>query len=145
MSSSRKIINNTSSSDNDDEGRYAKITDEKKRKRMISNRESARRSRMKKEQHIKELNEQVAYFRAKIDEIVRKINEIGPKYAAIESENRVLRVQAEELGQRLELLQQLLVSCEKKSRDDVAEYVLQEPWLQLAAFQSQAVDGIYQF
>ncbi|CAA0834255.1 basic region/leucine zipper motif 53 [Striga hermonthica] len=142
--SSRKITNINTSSSEDDEGRYAKITDEKKRKRMISNRESARRSRMKKEQHVKELNEQVVYFRSKIDEIVRKINEVGPRYAAIESENRVLRVQAEELGRRLELLQQLLVSCEK-SRDDAAD-VLQEPWLQLAAFQSQAaVDGIYQF
>ncbi|GFQ01402.1 basic leucine zipper 43 [Phtheirospermum japonicum] len=162
--SSRKINNSTSSSE-DDENRYAKITDEKKRKRMISNRESARRSRMKKEQHVKDLNDQAAYLRTKSDEMLKKMNEIGPRYMAVESENMILRMQGEELKKRLELLQEVLVSCKSSSYDHVCDDddvlninnnnidhhelinftdILQEPWLQHGFDQSQAVGGIYQ-
>ncbi|KAL0376367.1 UNVERIFIED_CONTAM: bZIP transcription factor 53 [Sesamum calycinum] len=156
--SSRKLISNSSSSE-DDENRYAKITDEKKRKRMISNRESARRSRMKKEQHIKDLNDQVTYFRSRSSEMVQKINEIERRYMAVESENRILRMQTEELKKRLELMEEVLVSYQGSGHHDVSdemensdefsvmEYLqdpLLKPWLQ-PTFQSQTVDGIYQF
>lgn len=154
--SSRKI--NISSSSEDDENRYAMITDEKKRKRMISNRESARRSRMKREQHIKDLNDQVTYFRTRSSEMVQKINEIGQRYTVIESENRILRLHGEELKKRLELLEEMLVSynssrfvsddVENNDDDcfvmDILQDPLLKPWLQ-TPFQSQTVDGIYQF
>ncbi|KAK4425944.1 bZIP transcription factor 53 [Sesamum alatum] len=157
--SSRKLISHSSSSE-EDENRYAKIIDEKKRKRMISNRESARRSRMKKEQHIKDLNDQVTYFRTRSSEMAQKIDETERRYMAVESENRILRMQAEELKKRLELMEQVLVSYQSSGCHDVSddqmgnsdefsvmEYLqdpLLKPWLQ-PSFQFQTVDGIYQF
>ncbi|KAL6548202.1 hypothetical protein OROGR_008623 [Orobanche gracilis] len=166
--SSRKV-----NSSEDEENRNAKIAyDEKKRKRMISNRESARRSRTKKEHHFKDLSDQVAYFRTRSDETLRKINEIGPRCMAVELENRILRMQCEEMNMRLKSLQQVLVSrnissstsnyvsvCDDVGNtttttnddtvDDYHEFnvmdILQEPWLQHGFDQSQTVDGIYQF
>ncbi|KAH6769605.1 hypothetical protein C2S52_014408 [Perilla frutescens var. hirtella] len=147
---------NISSSSEDDETRYAMITDEKKRKRMISNRESARRSRMKREQHIKDLNDQTTYFRSRKGELVQRINEIGRRYVAVESENRMLRMHGEELKKRLKLMEEMLVSYRSSSSNNAEEVnddcfvmdILQDPdlkpWLQ-PTFQTQTVDGIYQF
>lgn len=156
--SSKKI--NISSSSEDDENRYATITDEKKRKRMISNRESARRSRMKREQHIKDLNDQITYFRTRRGEIVQKTNDIKKRYVAVESENRMLRMHGEELKKRLRFLEEMLLSYNSSSsssnavvenKDDDDCFVMDilqdpdfKPWLQ-PPFQSQTVDGIYQF
>lgn len=156
--SSKKI--NISSSSEDDENRYATITDEKKRKRMISNRESARRSRMKREQHIKDLNDQITYFRTRRGEIVQKTNDIKKRYVAVESENRMLRMHGEELKKRLRFLEEILISYNSSSsssnavvenNDDDDCFVMDilqdpdfKPWLQ-PPFQSQTVDGIYQF
>ncbi|KAH6831871.1 hypothetical protein C2S53_008364 [Perilla frutescens var. hirtella] len=148
---------NISSSSEDDETRYAMITDEKKRKRMISNRESARRSRMKREQHIKDLNDQTTYFRSRKGELVQRINEIGRRYVAVESENRMLRMHGEELKKRLKLMEEMLVSYRSSSSNNAEEVnddcfvmdILQDPdlkpWLLQPTFQTQTVDGIYQF
>ncbi|KAK2990253.1 hypothetical protein RJ640_014705 [Escallonia rubra] len=109
----------------EDDERYTTV-DEKKRRRMVSNRESARRSRMKRERHTKDLNDQVMRFMNDRKEIVQKINEVGQRHGAIEAENRILRVQREELSKRLE------------SAEIVASYVVgtstygvdvpQDPW-----------------
>ncbi|KAL8481287.1 hypothetical protein ACS0TY_027708 [Phlomoides rotata] len=147
--SSRKI--NVSSSSEDDEMKYAMITDEKKRKRMISNRESARRSRMKKEQHIKDLNDQITYFTTKKVEMVKKMEEIGQRFVAFDSENRALRMHGEELKKRLEMLEKMMhgnVSEVEEEDDRFVMDILQDPslkpWLQ-PSFHSNNVDGIYQF
>lgn len=156
MSSTK--INISSSSGDDDENKYATITDLKKRKRMISNRESARRSRMKREQHIKDLNDQITYFTSKSSEILKKTNEVGRRYVAVEAENRILRMHGEELKKRLEYLEGMLDSYNRSSsiNNGVVENnddcfmmdILQDPdlkpWLQ-PPFQSQTVDGIYLF
>lgn len=161
MSSRR--INISSSSEDDGSCRYAAVADEKKRRRMISNRESARRSRMKREQHMKDLNDQIAYFRSKSGEIARKIEEIGRCYAAVEAENGRLRMHGEELKKRLRLLEEMAASynngnscrinngvVEDEDVDCFVRDVLKDfdlkPWMQPPPFhQSQTVDGIYQF
>lgn len=122
---------------------------------MISNRESARRSRMKREQHIKDLNDQITYFRSRSSEIGQKIKEIGRRYVAVESENGDLRMHGEELKKRLRLMEEMLVSynscssnAEEVNDDCFVMDILQDPdlkpWLQ-PPFQTQTVDGIYQF
>lgn len=80
------------------------MIDEKKRERLISNRESAKRSRMKHEQHVKDLNDEIMYFTTKCNEMIHKINEITPLYESTESRNKILRLQREELRKRLESL-----------------------------------------
>lgn len=95
----------------------------------------------------------------------RKINEIGGRYTAVESENKILRMKGEELKRRLDLLEQILVSHQSSSyvssdqavenydhdADDdcfvmgfLEDPLLLKPWAE-TSFQSQTVDGIYQF
>lgn len=154
--SARKISN--SSSEEDREYRDATITDEKKRKRMISNRESARRSRMKREQHVKDLNDQTIYFSTKRTETVQKIDEVTRRFGAIDSENKFLRMQGLELKKRLELLEELLASYNNINTSrfmyDIHGMIANKDYSDMnilmksgmkTPFQPQAVDGIYQF
>ncbi|XP_051127577.1 bZIP transcription factor 53-like [Andrographis paniculata] len=131
--SSWRITNHSSSSE-DDLSRYASITDEKKRKRMISNRESARRSRMKREQHIKDLNDQVTYYTTKRATILQKMDRVEESYAAIAVENEALRMQVDDLTKRLQLLDQFLVSSNssdtKCSGKDILQVPSPTPWQQ---------------
>lgn len=125
--------------------RYA-VMDEKKRKRMISNRESARRSRMKRDQHMKDLNNQIIFFKNKRNEMIRKINEFTRRYAAVETENRVLRAQREELRKRLESAQLVSSYLDGYNSVDIAD----DPWLKPWQPPSQALPmmtsaGFFQF
>ncbi|CAI9776776.1 unnamed protein product [Fraxinus pennsylvanica] len=114
--SPRNKFSNSSSED---------MIDEKKRKRMISNRESAKRSRMKREQHVKDLNDQIMYFMNKHSEMIHKINEITPLYESTESENRILRLQREDLRKRLESLD--IVSRYMREANESSMGILQDP------------------
>ncbi|PIN12868.1 hypothetical protein CDL12_14521 [Handroanthus impetiginosus] len=150
MSSRNNMINSSTSSEDDQENRYKTIIDEKKRKRMISNRESARRSRLKREKHIKDINDQMTYFTTRNNQMVQKIDEIAQSYTSIQSENKILRMQVEELKKRQELLQELLVSyqnssyvCDAVGMGNYQDYLV-KPWLQ-NTFEAQTTDGIYQF
>ncbi|KAI3826044.1 hypothetical protein L1987_00086 [Smallanthus sonchifolius] len=109
---------------------YNLKVDEKKMKRMISNRESARRSRMKKEQHMKNLNDQIFYFTKKKDEMVLKIEGIAKDNAVMEMENMVLRSQKEELEKRLEYANHVCGWYEGDGHVSMAVMdIVQEPWL----------------
>lgn len=134
-----------STSGSSEDERYA-VMDEKKRKRMISNRESARRSRMKRDQHMKDLNNQIIFFKNKRNEMIRKINEFTRRYAAVETENRVLRAQREELRKRLESAQLVSSYLDGYNSVDIAD----DPWLKPWQPPSQALPmmtsaGFFQF
>lgn len=94
--------------------RYA-MMDEKKRKRMISNRESARRSRMKKQKQMQDLTDEISRLEVANNNVVSKIDEITEKYTVCGAENNVLRAQAMELTERLRLLSSVI----KKREMDV--------------------------
>ncbi|XP_023538456.1 bZIP transcription factor 44-like [Cucurbita pepo subsp. pepo] len=83
------------------------LMDQRKRKRMQSNRESARRSRMRKQQHLDELMAQVARLRKDNAQILSNINITSQLYMNVEAENSVLRAQMEELTQRLQSLEEI--------------------------------------
>ncbi|KAL8490423.1 hypothetical protein ACS0TY_025580 [Phlomoides rotata] len=82
--------------------------DQRKRKRMQSNRESARRSRMRKQKHLDDLTAQVAHLKKENSQIVTRVSVTTQHYVNIEAENSVLRAQMMELSQRLQSLNEIL-------------------------------------
>lgn len=91
------------------------IMDERKRKRMLSNRESARRSRMRKQQHLDDLVNQVALLKEENSQILMQVNLFTQQYVRMESENTILRTQVMELTDRLRSLNSVLHLVEELS------------------------------
>ena len=77
-------------------------------KRMISNRESARRSRMRKQKHLDDLASQLTQLRSQNQQLLTSVNLTSHKYLAVEAENSVLRAQVNELSHRLDSLNQII-------------------------------------
>ncbi|GAV83613.1 bZIP_2 domain-containing protein [Cephalotus follicularis] len=102
------------SSGSDSDPRYAAI-DERKRKRMISNRESARRSRMKKQKQLEDLVAEKSQLQSDICVFTRSINAAAQNYNEMESANNFLRAQAMELTERLRSLNTVLQIAEEVS------------------------------
>lgn len=100
---STQILNSGS-----EEDLQVSMLDERKRKRMQSNRESARRSRMRKQKHLDDLIGQVAQLKKENSNILSNINLTSQQYANVEAENSVLRAQMMELSQRLQSLNEIL-------------------------------------
>ncbi|KAM7481778.1 hypothetical protein LguiB_006361 [Lonicera macranthoides] len=96
-----------SSSTSEGDLRYA-MMDEKKRKRMISNRESARRSRMKKQKLVQNMAEEINRLQMANKDIVNKIDSTAQVYMMYKAENDVLRAQEMELAERLRSLNDIL-------------------------------------
>ncbi|XP_031268989.1 bZIP transcription factor 44-like [Pistacia vera] len=84
------------------------LMDQRKRKRMQSNRESARRSRMRKQKHLDDLMSQVTQLRNDNNQILTGINITNQHFMNLESENSILRAQLMELSHRLESLNEIL-------------------------------------
>lgn len=107
-SSSGNSSGSTQLQNSGSEGDLQQVMDQRKRKRMISNRESARRSRMRKQKHLDDLAAQVAQLRNESNQILTSINITTQHYLNVESENTILRAQMAELTQRLESLNEIL-------------------------------------
>ncbi|KAI3446140.1 hypothetical protein Pfo_002805 [Paulownia fortunei] len=84
------------------------LMDQRKRKRMISNRESARRSRLRKQKHLDDLMAQVTQLRKENHQILTGLNVTTQHYLNVESDNAILRAQAAELSHRLQSLNEIL-------------------------------------
>ncbi|XP_043713964.1 bZIP transcription factor 11-like [Telopea speciosissima] len=84
------------------------VMNQRKKKRMESNRESARRSRMRKQQHLDDLMAQVAQLRKDNNQVLTSINITTHNYLAFEAENSVLRAQMGELNNRLQSLNEII-------------------------------------
>ena len=99
---------------------------------MMSNRESAKRSRIKKQQHLDELIGESAKLKSDNAVIVQRIDVALRAYLAVESENNVLRAQLMELTDRLRSLNSVLRVLEEVSGVDVEisriPDDLTEPW-----------------
>ncbi|KAI0523956.1 hypothetical protein KFK09_003320 [Dendrobium nobile] len=81
---------------------------ERKEKRMLSNRESARRSRMRKQKHLDDLMLQVSCLRQEKNQIFTAINVTSEQYIGVEAENSILRAQMMELSNRLQCLGEII-------------------------------------
>lgn len=91
-----------------EEGHDQQIMDQRKRKRMLSNRESARRSRMRKQNHLDNLIAQQGQLRKENNNILSSMNVSTQLYLNVEAENSILRAQMAELGQRLQSLNDII-------------------------------------
>ncbi|KAL3581993.1 hypothetical protein D5086_016325 [Populus alba] len=65
------------------------MIDEKRRKRMISNRESARRSRMKRQKHLEGLNKILRDEKMKLAENLKNLQQILSGYEVPESDQDI--------------------------------------------------------
>ncbi|XP_071695565.1 basic leucine zipper 43-like [Rutidosis leptorrhynchoides] len=93
-----------STSDEADEQQMS-IINERKQRRMISNRESARRSRMRKQKHLDELWSQVVWLRNENHQLVEKLNKFSETHDQVLQENAQLKEEASELRQMVTELQ----------------------------------------
>ncbi|KAK7344379.1 hypothetical protein VNO77_13906 [Canavalia gladiata] len=96
------------------EGGYP-LMDERKRKRMLSNRESARRSRMRKQKQLEDLTNEVSRLQGENERLDQSIKVKEEAYAEMESGNDILRTQTMELADRLRFLNSILEIAEEVS------------------------------
>jgi len=89
-------------------GSEGDLQDQRKNKRKQSNRESARRSRMRKQSHLEDLTSQVSQLTKENGEILTNINITTQRYLNVETENSVLKAQMGELSQRLSSLNDII-------------------------------------
>ncbi|KAI3809794.1 hypothetical protein L1987_19394 [Smallanthus sonchifolius] len=75
---------------------------------MISNRESARRSRMRKQKHLNDLMTQLSQLRSENDRVTASISMTTQHCMSVEAENSVLAAQVMELSNRLWLLNEII-------------------------------------
>lgn len=98
------LSSNNSTSDEADENQEQQnliIINERKHRRMISNRESARRSRMRKQKHLDELWSQVVWLRNENHQLIDKLNHVSESHERVVQENVQLKEEACELRQML--------------------------------------------
>lgn len=102
-SGSTTMLRNSSSEED-----LQQVMDLRKRKRMLSNRESARRSRVKKQKHLDDLMGQLGQLSKENNEILKRMNVTSQLYMNIEAENSILRAQMAELSHRLNSLNEII-------------------------------------
>ena len=115
-----------------------KVMDQRKRKRMLSNRESARRSRMRKQKHVDDMMAQVVHLRKENNRILTAMNMTSQFHMNVEAENAILRAQMAELTLRLQTLNEimdclnstnaLLETDQYQGTQMVDEFFMNIPW-----------------
>lgn len=109
--------NNSTSDEAEEHQTNNNIINERKQRRMISNRESARRSRMRKQRHLDELWSQVMWLRIENHQLLDKLNNLSESHDKILQENAQLKEETSELKQVISDMQiQSPFSC---FRDDI--------------------------
>ncbi|KAM7516656.1 hypothetical protein LguiA_006239 [Lonicera macranthoides] len=97
-------FSSNSTSDEADEQQQSLIN-ERKQRRMISNRESARRSRMRKQKHLDELWSQVVWLRNENHQLIDRLTHFSEHHHQVLQENTHLKEETSELRQMLNDIQ----------------------------------------
>ncbi|MCH95771.1 ocs element-binding factor 1-like, partial [Trifolium medium] len=103
--------------------------DERKRKRMLSNRESARRSRMRKQKQIEDLTEESGKLQIENDRVAKRIKATEEAYVEMEAANNVIRAQTMELAERLRFLNSVIDVAEDVNGFSVEMAMIPDPLL----------------
>ncbi|XP_027365636.1 bZIP transcription factor 53-like [Abrus precatorius] len=103
--------------------------DDRKRKRMLSNRESARRSRMRKQKQLEDLTDEASRLISSNEQIVESISVKEDAYVEMEAANDILRAQTMELADRLRFLNSILEIAEEVSGFSVEIPQIPDPLL----------------
>lgn len=82
--------------------------DERKRKRMLSNRESARRSRMRKQKQLEDLTDEVGRLQGANKKLAEDIKTKEEACVETEAANNILKAQTMELADRLRFLNSII-------------------------------------
>ena len=110
---SPEVLQNSTSDDERHTGNF----DDRKQRRMLSNRESARRSRLRKQQHLDELRGHVAQLRSENGQMLTRFNLASQHLTHISEENRQLRSEAMNLSHQLQRLHHIVVSHRNSSNN----------------------------
>ncbi|XP_076938164.1 light-inducible protein CPRF2-like [Bidens hawaiensis] len=81
-------------------------TDVKRVRRMISNRESARRSRRRKQDHLTELETQASKSRVENSALLKRLSDINQKYNEAAVDNRVLKADVETMRAKVKMAEE---------------------------------------
>ncbi|KAI3761834.1 hypothetical protein L1987_52256 [Smallanthus sonchifolius] len=81
-------------------------TDVKRVRRMISNRESARRSRTRKQAHLTELETQVSQLRGENSTLLKRLTDISQKHNEAAVDNRVLKADVETMRAKVKMAEE---------------------------------------
>ncbi|KAM0833773.1 hypothetical protein ACQ4PT_064060 [Festuca glaucescens] len=108
----------TSGSDSDSESMFdmdgglcdqgTNPTDVKRMRRMVSNRESARRSRKRKQAHLVELETQVDQLRGDNASIFKQLTDANQQFTTAVTDNRILKSDVEALRMKVKLAEEMV-------------------------------------
>ncbi|XVF17489.1 hypothetical protein REPUB_Repub10bG0127100 [Reevesia pubescens] len=101
--------NSNSGLDEPNKSKPVSVIDERKRRRMISNRESARRSRMRKQKHLENLRNQVNRLRLENRELTNRLRLVLYHCHCVRTDNDRLQSEFSMLQQKLSNIRQILL------------------------------------
>ncbi|GFY81187.1 basic leucine zipper 25 [Actinidia rufa] len=81
-------------------------SDAKRARRMLSNRESARRSRRRKQAHVTELETKVSQLQVENSSLLERLTDISHKYNEAAVDNRVLKADVETLRAKVKMAEE---------------------------------------
>ncbi|GAB2300115.1 hypothetical protein Dimus_034154 [Dionaea muscipula] len=114
------LSSNSTSDEADEQQQQQHIINERKHRRMLSNRESARRSRMRKQRHLDELWSQVVWLRNENHQLMDKLSHATESHDRVLKENNLLKEQTSDLRQLLTDLQLNTTYSGLRDLEDIA-------------------------